>query len=123
MFGGSARSARSGYDEQPADRSINVLNVNLKPFLSDRNIVLMSLRLLSIRTTASIRRTGLISSHLPLPAIRTMASIPSTMKGVIIEKTGGTDVMQHKTDLPVPEPTEGQVLVKNDYLGVNYIDT
>lgn len=52
-----------------------------------------------------------------------MASIPSTMKGVIIEKTGGTDVLQYKTDLPVPQPKEGQILVKNDFIGINYIDT
>lgn len=45
------------------------------------------------------------------------------MKGVIIEKTGGTEVLQYKTDLSVPEPKEGQVLVKNDYVGINYIDT
>jgi NADPH2:quinone reductase len=50
-------------------------------------------------------------------------SLPKTMKGVIIEKTGGTDVLQYKTDLSVPEPKEGQVLVKNDYIGINYIDT
>ncbi|KAI2640578.1 NAD(P)-binding protein [Hypomontagnella submonticulosa] len=52
-----------------------------------------------------------------------MASVPSTMKGVIIDKTGGTEVLQYKTDLPVPALVEGQVLVKNDYLGVNFIDT
>ena len=52
-----------------------------------------------------------------------MASVPSQMKGVIIEKTGGTEVLQHKTDLPVPQPKEGQLLVKNDSLGINYIDT
>lgn len=45
------------------------------------------------------------------------------MKGVIIEKTGGTEVLQYKTDLSVPEPKEGQVLVKNDFVGINYIDT
>jgi NADPH2:quinone reductase len=45
------------------------------------------------------------------------------MKGVIIEKTGGTEVLQYKTDLAVPEPKDGQVLVKNDYIGINYIDT
>ncbi|RYO87206.1 hypothetical protein DL766_004678 [Monosporascus sp. MC13-8B] len=45
------------------------------------------------------------------------------MKGVVIEKTGVTEVLQHKTDLPVPEPKEGQILVKNDYAGVNFIDT
>ena len=52
-----------------------------------------------------------------------MTSIPSTMKGVIIEKTGGPEVLQSKTDLPVPELADGQVLIKNDYIGVNYIDT
>lgn len=45
------------------------------------------------------------------------------MKGVIIEKTGGTDVLQYKTDLPVPQPKAGEVLVKNDFIGINYIDT
>lgn len=45
------------------------------------------------------------------------------MKGVIIEKTGGTEVLQYKTDLPVPEAKEGQILVKNEFIGVNYIDT
>jgi NADPH2:quinone reductase len=45
------------------------------------------------------------------------------MKAVIIEKTGGTDVLQYKTDVPVPEPKAGEVLVKNEYIGINYIDT
>ncbi|TVY21554.1 putative quinone oxidoreductase [Lachnellula arida] len=52
-----------------------------------------------------------------------MASIPKTMKGVLIEKTGGVEVLQYKTDLPVPTPKEGEVLVKNDFIGINYIDT
>ncbi|CZS88852.1 related to NADPH2:quinone reductase [Rhynchosporium graminicola] len=50
-------------------------------------------------------------------------SIPKTMKGVLIEKTGGVEVLQYKTDLPVPTPQAGEVLVKNDFIGVNYIDT
>jgi NADPH2:quinone reductase len=45
------------------------------------------------------------------------------MKAVLIEKTGGTDVLQYKTDVPVPEPKEGEVLVKNEFIGINYIDT
>lgn len=48
---------------------------------------------------------------------------PSTMKGVIMEKTGGSDVLQYKTDLPVAALKEGQVLIKNEMLGINYIDT
>ncbi|KAF2708906.1 NAD(P)-binding protein [Pleomassaria siparia CBS 279.74] len=51
------------------------------------------------------------------------SSIPKTMKGVWIEKTGGTEVLQYKTDIPVPEPKEGEVLVKNEFIGINYIDT
>ncbi|KAI0021533.1 NAD(P)-binding protein [Xylariomycetidae sp. FL0641] len=52
-----------------------------------------------------------------------MASIPSTMKGVLINKTGGTEVLEYKTDIPVPTPIDGQILVKNDFVGVNFIDT
>jgi len=44
------------------------------------------------------------------------------MKAVFIEKTGGTDVLQYK-DMPVPEPKDGEVLIKNEFIGINYIDT
>ncbi|KAH7068864.1 hypothetical protein BKA63DRAFT_494320 [Paraphoma chrysanthemicola] len=44
------------------------------------------------------------------------------MKAVLIEKTGGTDVLQYKT-VPVPSLKEGEVLVKNEFIGINYIDT
>ncbi|ESZ95208.1 hypothetical protein SBOR_4407 [Sclerotinia borealis F-4128] len=50
-------------------------------------------------------------------------SIPQTMKGVLIEKTGGVEVLDYRTDLPVPIPKEGEVLVRNEFVGVNYIDT
>ncbi|KAG9235837.1 hypothetical protein BJ875DRAFT_256473 [Amylocarpus encephaloides] len=49
--------------------------------------------------------------------------IPKTMSGVLIEKTGGVEVLQYKQDLPVPTPKEGEILVENDYIGINYIDT
>lgn len=52
-----------------------------------------------------------------------MASIPKTMSGIVIEQVGGPEVLKWKTDLPVPELKEGEVLVKNEYVGVNYIDT
>lgn len=55
---------------------------------------------------------------------RTMATaIPKTMKGVLIEKTGGVEVLDYRTDLPVPTPKEGEILVKNDFIGINFIDT
>ncbi|KAH8911509.1 NAD(P)-binding protein [Coniochaeta sp. PMI_546] len=45
------------------------------------------------------------------------------MPGIVIEQVGGPEVLKWKTDLPVPELKEGEVLVKNEYVGVNYIDT
>jgi len=51
------------------------------------------------------------------------SNIPKTMRGILIEKTGGVEVLQYRTDLPVPEPKEGELLVKNEYIGINYIDT
>ncbi|KAG6000697.1 hypothetical protein E4U21_005111 [Claviceps maximensis] len=51
-----------------------------------------------------------------------MAPTPSTMKAIQIAATGGPDVLQLK-DVPVPEPSASQVLVKNEFAGVNFIDT
>lgn len=56
-------------------------------------------------------------------SIRRMASsIPKTMKAVQISETGGVDVLQY-IDVPVPALKAGEVLVKNDYIGINYIGT
>ncbi|KAI0505273.1 hypothetical protein F5B22DRAFT_531783 [Xylaria bambusicola] len=52
-----------------------------------------------------------------------MAPVPNTMKAVYINQTGGTEVLEHKTDVPVPTPIDGEILVKNDFIGVNFIDT
>ncbi|KAJ9150820.1 NAD(P)-binding protein [Pleurostoma richardsiae] len=50
-------------------------------------------------------------------------SIPKTMSGILIEAPGGVEALHWKEDLPVPELKEGEVLIKNEYIGVNYIDT
>ena len=54
----------------------------------------------------------------------TMASfsIPSRMNGVQIQHFGGPEVLQYKTDLPVPTPGAEEILVKNEFIGVNYVD-
>ncbi|KAK4034631.1 hypothetical protein C8A01DRAFT_38890 [Parachaetomium inaequale] len=52
-----------------------------------------------------------------------MSSTPKTMSGILIEETGGPEVLQWKTDLPVPELKEGEVLVRNEFVGVNFIET
>lgn len=51
-----------------------------------------------------------------------MAPIPQTMKVVQVAVTGGPEVLEFK-DVPVPQPSASQVLVKNEFAGVNFIDT
>lgn len=81
-------------------------------------------RLSPASSIASARLAFLSKQLAPRAAfIRNMSSLPKTMKAVAIEKTGGTDVLQYKTDVPVPEPKDGEVLVKNEFVGINYIDT
>ena len=52
----------------------------------------------------------------------TSVSVPNTMKGVQVTSFGGPEVLQYKTDLPVPTPRGGEILVKNEFIGVNYVD-
>ncbi|KAL8712944.1 MAG: hypothetical protein Q9220_002802 [cf. Caloplaca sp. 1 TL-2023] len=51
-----------------------------------------------------------------------MAPIPKMMKAIQVEKTGGVEVLQYK-DLPVPTPKKDEILIHNEFMGVNYIDT
>ena len=48
--------------------------------------------------------------------------LPTQMSGVVIESTGGAEVLHYKTDLPIPVPKDDEVLIKNDYAAVNFID-
>ena len=50
-------------------------------------------------------------------------SVPSSMKAVIISETGGADKLQYTDSQDTPKPGDGQILVKNDYSGINFIDT
>lgn len=52
-----------------------------------------------------------------------MSSVPSKMKAVVVDKQGGPEVLRYTEDEPVPQTSESQVLVKNRYSGINYIDT
>ncbi|KAK5938493.1 NADPH:quinone reductase [Knufia obscura] len=52
-----------------------------------------------------------------------MSSLPSTMKAVLCDKTGGPEVLRYTEDQPVPKVGESEVLVKNKFGGINYIDT
>jgi hypothetical protein len=77
-------------------------------------------------------RISAIRSHIPAfsrtqsrlfrSAAVKMAPLPKTMKAVEIDETGGVEVLKYR-DVPVPQPKEGQVLMKNEFAGVNFIDT
>lgn len=49
--------------------------------------------------------------------------MPSTMKAVVCDKTGGPEVLRYTEDHPVPKLGDSDVLIKNKYGGINYIDT
>ncbi len=49
--------------------------------------------------------------------------IPSQMRGVMVPRTGDASVMEYREDLPIPELKDGDVLVKNEFAGLNFIDT
>jgi len=49
-------------------------------------------------------------------------SLPSTIDAITISKTGDFDVIE-KTTLPFPQVPPGSILIKVQYLGVNFIDT
>ena len=44
------------------------------------------------------------------------------MKAVIISKNGGPEVLEIK-DIKLEDPKSGEVLIKNEAIGLNYIDT
>ena len=44
------------------------------------------------------------------------------MKAVTISKNGGPEVLELK-DIKLGDPKSGEVLIKNEAIGLNYIDT
>ncbi|KAK2461521.1 hypothetical protein APHAL10511_005984 [Amanita phalloides] len=49
-------------------------------------------------------------------------SLPSYVQAITIPKTGGVDVME-KTKQPFPKVNPGDIVIKVEYAGVNFIDT
>lgn len=50
------------------------------------------------------------------------SAIPKTQTAVQIEAHGGVEVVQLKKDAPVPEIKPTELLIKNEYAGINFID-
>jgi alcohol dehydrogenase len=51
-----------------------------------------------------------------------MTRMPETMSGVYLTRHGGPDALEWRTDIPVPTPAAGQVLVQVRAAGVNNTD-
>lgn len=54
--------------------------------------------------------------------IETAADIPVTMSAVLLVRHGGLDALEHHHDVPVPEPTADEVLIRVGAAGVNNTD-
>jgi len=50
-------------------------------------------------------------------------AIPTTMKAVVVHEPGDANNLVVETTYPVPTLEPGQVLIKNDFAGINFIDT
>jgi len=54
---------------------------------------------------------------------RHFSSVPATMKAAMVRETGDAGVLKMETEVPVPSLNDGQVLVNNEFAGINFIDT
>lgn len=109
----------------------NGMNSSVRIFPLNNLSLRQTVRLLAIRSHLSPPPSPALFPSVFSPAAKakmsssssSSPSIPEYMKGVQIEKTGGTEVLQYREDLPVPVPKEGEVLVKIEFIGINFIDT
>ena len=49
-------------------------------------------------------------------------AVPTTMKAVVLTGHGGLDQLEYRTDVPVPEPSPGEVLLEVSACGMNNTD-
>jgi NADPH2:quinone reductase len=52
-----------------------------------------------------------------------VCAVPDTMKAVVVHETGPASVLTLESAWPAPTPKAGEVIVKNDFAGLNFIDT
>ncbi|KAF6799463.1 NADPH2:quinone reductase [Colletotrichum sojae] len=65
----------------------------------------------------------LCNSLSPAPHFTMASSLPQTTTAIQIPRTGGVEVLTPVPSLPIPTLSSNQVLVRNEYAGINYIDT
>merc|ERR1719273_489718 len=52
-----------------------------------------------------------------------MSSVPATMKAAVVREVGDANAMKVESDYPTPQLKPGGVIVKNEFAGINFIDT
>jgi len=55
--------------------------------------------------------------------LRSMSSLPLTMKAAVVREVGDAHALKVETDFPTPELKPNGVIVKNQFAGINFIDT
>jgi len=70
------------------------------------------------------RRVAVNAVKVPaFASFRFMSSIPATMRAAVVRETGDAQALKMEHDFPTPELKPGQVIVKNKFAGINFIDT
>lgn len=73
------------------------------------------MRTLAQRSTAVVGRRALHASS--------VVAAPATMRAVVVHQTGDASALTTEGAWAVPKPTDGQCLIKNEFAGLNFIDT
>merc|ERR1719384_1285900 len=68
-------------------------------------------------------RSGMAMAKKTGPIARSLSTVPSTMKAAVVRETGDAHALKVENDFPTPQLKPGQVIVKNKYAGINFIDT
>ncbi|CAE6407134.1 unnamed protein product [Rhizoctonia solani] len=66
--------------------------------------------------------TPLSNSRFCIQELATMAPLPQTMKAARVNKQGAIEEIE-VVEIPVPTPKPGEVVIKAEWAGVNFIDT
>lgn len=51
-----------------------------------------------------------------------MSTLPKRQAVIYYEQTGGPEVLKYSTHYPIPKISDSQILVKNKYAGINFIE-
>ena len=99
--------------------------INLVPniiHLVNKTFIVITYKFIPVnkKQTESLRRYNSLAKE---EEKMTTPTPPNSMAGIQIERTGGPEVLKYETDIPFPQPGQDEVLIKVDYVGVNYIDT